>query len=231
MTMFNEVDMNATITKVGIDYLRLEYLAGNLGQFSGFQFGSSNVMDVTDTLTSVAGTVTYFGIPAEMTYAKIGPHEASIKCVIDHDKGDFDIGSFALLVGPSVPFMVGKLPYVHKKQKTRDTDIGGRFTLQVRFVMYDLYLNWSFANLTTRYATFNAEEDHIDDIPAYPASAKDLMYQVDTVPFESGRRGYALYPGTMAREWRAPDLQMRHDDPDFFRFDGGVDGDGHQYTP
>lgn len=231
MTMFNEVDMNATITKVGIDYLRLEYLAGNLGQFSGFHLGSSNYLEISDTLTTVAGTTTYFGIPAEMNYAKIGKHEVSIKCVLDHTKGDFDIGSFALCVGPNIPFIIGKLPYIHRKMKTVATDIGGIFTLQFKFVMYDLFLNWSFANLTENYVEFNNTETDVANIPEFPAVAEDHMYQVDVVSFEFGRKGYALYPGNFARQWRAPDLQMRHDDTDFFRVDGGFDGDGHQYNP
>lgn len=227
----SSLSMDMTIAKIGVDYLKTTVLGGGKGFFSGFRFGSSNALTLDELTINVAGDPTYFGVAGEMSYIRLNKYEVILKAVIDHDKGDFDIGSFAITVGPSnIPFFIGTFPYIHKKMATRDTKLGGRFTLQIKFKMYDLDEYWTFSNLAASYAKADNTQINYQDIPDTYVESPGYMVQIDQPKHESGRKGYLLYQGRKGLSWRAQDLHMKHTDPYFWKIDGGVDGDGHQIS-
>jgi hypothetical protein len=226
------VDSSFTIVRVGIDYLKLERLNGNLGAFSGFMLGDNNGLAVDDQRTGIDGNLVYSGSITEMNYSKINQYEVILRCVVSEAIGDFNIGSFAILAG-GIPFFIGSLPYLHKKQKTVGNVVGDRYTLQIRFQMYDLDANWSFANLSADYAAFDVTDTDISTAPDRPVTSLEYMIGIDTGLgiVDTHRRGFVLYPGTKGQQWRAPDLGMMHSDSNFWRVSGGQDGDGRIYVP
>lgn len=224
---------NCTLTRLGIDYLKLEALAGSLGQIGGFRIGDSAALIIDqDTTTNVAGNVVYNGSLSEMYFSKFSDHEVIIQCVVEHDKGDFDIGSIAILSNTFVPLIVARFEYIHSKIATTTTQAGGRWTFQLRFIQYQYENYWDFSGMTERYARFEAFTGNFADVPQRPIeSPNSEQIQSDTVPAgDTNRRAYHMLPEVYDHLWVTNPFQMRLDDANFYRIDGGNDGDGHLYT-
>lgn len=226
----SSLTMDMSIVSVGVDYLKLARQNNELGYFSGFRFGASNDLTISEDLTNVGGTVTYMGNASEMTYTKVNTHEILLRATLGHNRGNFDIGSFAFLVGPSnIPFFVGKFPYIHKKMATTGVQLGGIFTLQIKFKMYGLDTHWTFANMAASYAQADTSQVDVLNIPDTFVESSGYLLQIDEPYHLSNRKGYFLYPGYKGLSWRAPDIQTQHSSPNFWKLNGGSDGDGHLY--
>ena len=217
--------MNMVTTSVGAAYLSQAFQASQLGYFSGFKFGSSNVLNLNTNLTNVAGNVVYVGNTTEMSYVRLNRYEVVLKASIGSNRGSFDIGSFAFLVGPSlVPFFIGRLEYIHKKQAGTDNQPGGIFTVQVKFKMNLLTTYWTFDNLVTSYAQADDSEPDYANIPNTFVKTPGYYRQVDIVPHNiDNRKGFLLYPGRKGLSWRAPDLHLQNTDGKFWGVYGGED--------
>lgn len=220
-----------TITSIGIDYLTACAQANQKGYFSGFRLGSTNGVNIVSSSTNVSGSVTYIGSTSEMNYSRVNKYETIIRATLDHTRGDFDVGSFAFLVGPSyIPFFIGKFQYIHKKAASTSTKLGDRLTFQVKFKMYMVDTYWSFGNIVQNYVQADDSETNIADIPDTPVESPGYLITIDTPMSVDQRKGYLLYPGRHGLSWRAPDIQMKHTSTKFWGIYGGFDSDGHNYT-
>lgn len=224
-----DVPMALSITNAGITYMKTEARAGNKLRFSGFRLGDSLGLDINPDRTTIAGTLVYTGTPAQMNWTRVNDNEVTLRLVLPHDVGTFYIGSFVITAGDNdVPFFVGKLSYRHYKEHTQGNMAGGNFVIQVRFLMYDVHLHWTFANMVERYAaaepvlTLNA-------LPSHPVKNDHQLVKTDAVPYPHGRKGFFLYPGMYGLNWMANGLAFRNDDTAGWRINGGKDGDNHNY--
>lgn len=223
---------NAALTRVGIDYLKLQFQASLRGSFGGFRLGSSSALIINSDATDVAGDVVHTGTNSDIFYQVYNSHEVILQCTVEHDKGDFDIGSIAILSDTGVPVFVGRLEYQHRKMASITDKAGGRFTYQLRFMQYRVQDYWDFTGMIERYTQLPTFTGSFDDVPQRPVlSPNHSQVQTDDLGIgPTGRNGYVLLPRVYGLTWTANPFAMRLDDAEFHQFSGGYDGDNHLYT-
>ena len=227
-------DDNLVLTRQGIDYLKLQLAGSNKGKIVSFQLGDSSSLTMNpETLSGVADTVVYTGTAAsgEILVNKYNTNEVIIRCQLVHSKGDFKVGSIALMSDTGVPVFVGRLTYRHQKQMTAINKAGGRWNFQFRFVMLNIETYWDFSNLTEHYAS-------MDSYTTWATTPEKPIYAIGTTHVvtdeidaeETNRDGFVLIPAVYDLEWFSYPYAMRLDDANFHGFSGGKDGDGHRYV-
>jgi hypothetical protein len=203
------------------------------GQFTGFRIGNSSALVLDTNNTNVAGDIVYTAGVSELSYSVVSKHEIILTCTLEHDKGRFDIGSIAILSESFVPVFIGRFEYMHRKDKTNVSQAGGRWIFQLKFIQYNLQDYWDLSNLVEKYAQPVAHTLPWINVPSRPIfSPESEQIQSDNLPaYDTNRKGYFLIPEVYDLEWSSSPFQMRLDDPNFWRIDGGVDGDNHKYIP
>ena len=224
---------NCILTRLGIDYLKLKTLASQKGSFGGFRLGNSSAIILDQNTTSnVAGNIVYTGGISDLTYSIVGPHEIILTCTVEHDKGPFDIGSVAIFSDSLVPVFVGRFEYIHRKEPTNTLQAGGRWVFSMKFIQYNLRDYWDLSNLQQKQAEPVAYTLPWVSVPEKPIfSPESEQIQTDNVSgVNTNRKGYFLLPEIYDLDWTSPPFQMRLDDIDFWKIDGGIDGDNHKYN-
>jgi ribosomal protein L30E len=225
--------INSTLTRLGIDYLKLKILAGQKGLLGGFRIGDSSAIILNqETNTNVAGNVVYTGTTAEMFVTKFNANEIIIGCVLDETKGPFNIGSIAILSETGIPIFIARFDYIHSKMSSMLKKAGGKWIFQLKFIQASYSSYWDFALITNKNAQAEAFTGSWNTVPSKPIySINSETIQTDNILGENtNRAGYCLLPEIFDLNWISSPFQMRLDDSKFWKIDGGVDGDSHKYV-
>lgn len=222
---------NIVLTSAGLAYLQAHKAAGTKAQIGSFKLGSSNLFVPSESDINVFGTTTYIGLAEEdMFWIEYSENEVILRCCVNSDKGDFDIGSIGIFSDTNVMLFSAKFAYIHRKMKSGadENSAGGRWTFQLRLMMVDLFSLWDFSNIELRYA---AMDDLILDTSAkYPFDSFYSELHLNDSFLPTNRKGYVLLSGDTSRKWYCSPFQMSYAYVEvygYFLKDGGQQGDSH----
>lgn len=221
---------NLVLTTVGLQYLQAHKLAGTKARFGNYKLGSSNLFVPTVNDITIFGTQTYIGLTDEIFWIKYSENEVVIRCCVESDKGDFDIGCIGIYSDTNELLFIAKFDYIHRKMRTKsdNKEAGGRWTFQFRLMMEDLFTLWEFDNITPKYAEM--EELRIEDSDKYPFDSFYTELHLNNTFLPTNREGYLAISGDVSRKWFTSPFQMSEAYVIVYgRFElgGGAVGDSH----
>ena len=201
---------NIIFTDVGRQYVLNQRAASLPCRIGSYKLGDTHLFVPTPLDINIHGTQTYIGLADEIWWNRYSDHEVIVRCICEHNKGDFDIGNIGIYSDTNVLLFIAKFPYVHKKMRSRDDQksVGGRWTFQLRLIMENIDDTWMFDNLTTRFAEMN--EYMLDDpgTPRYPLDSFYTEMQLNDSFLPTNRGGYMNISGDVSRKWFTSPYQM-----------------------
>jgi hypothetical protein len=221
---------NLVLTNVGLQYLQAHKLAGTKARLGNYKLGSSNLFVPTENDISIFGTQTYIGLTDEIFWIKYSENEVVIRCCVESDKGDFDIGCIGIYSDTNELLFIAKFDYIHRKMRTKDDnrEAGGRWTFQFRLMMEDLFTLWEFDNITPKYAEMDELTLATSSKRPFDSFYTELHLNDSFLP--TNREGYFHISGNVSRQWFTSPFQMSEAYVTVYgRYEvgGGAVGDGH----
>lgn len=221
---------NLILTTAGRDYIVSKMNNNEQAVLSSFRLGDNNAFTPNIGMTDIFGDLTYTGDDSEMFYVWTAPHEVIIRCCVESDKGDFFIGNAGIFSDTGILVFITRFSYIHWKMASTDTQVGGRWTYQVRLKQNDMNLHWDFSNLNFKPAVFNGHD--LASAPQYPFDSYWTEIQLEDCLLPTNRSAYPLLSGNVNRNWFGTQFQGKYSDIEVqgdYIFDGGETLDYHTY--
>ena len=226
------VDVNNLIlTDIGRSYIWNKVDNNQKVVFSKFRLSDLHIFTPAESMTTLPGAITYIGSEAEMFYVFTGPHECILRCCVESDKGDFLIGSAGIYNENDDLVFITRFTYQHHKMASTLSQVGGRWTYQIRLTMENIRDVFDLSNLTEKPAVFDALS--LATAPSYPFDSYYSEITLKDCLFPTGRKAYPVLSGNVNRRWFSSQFQTKYSeiasDGDYI-IDGGVVSDQHNYS-
>jgi len=199
--------------------------------FTGFKLTDAINFEPTPNNNALPGNLVFTGTDVQMAHVPLTDDEVMIQCLVEHDLGQFDIGSVQLLAkaqaGPDTPFCISVGTSSFRKVPSQSNKyVGHTYLYQLLFSIPQLSDRFSFINLRRNIV----EMKHVDteeDLPYFPweENYDQLVVDRDT---RTNTATFVL--NAWDDYWGCPLAADYSSDNMFWKITGGRDGDNFKYV-